>query len=104
MQQGGLRVHHVHSAEGIRTVRLVGELDSFEADHLRDQLADVNDDERLVVDTTELLFIDAAGLAVLVLKAKELGEDRFQLISGPATHRLLELSKELDLFGQSPIT
>lgn len=47
--------------------------------------------KRVVVDTTDLSFIDSSGLRVLVNARSEIGE-RFELVAGPVTDRLIDIA------------
>ena len=64
--------------EGRRIVSVRGEVDVYSAPTLRKSLQDLMDDEHpsLLVDLTEIAFIDSTGLGVLVAgqnRASELG-------------------------------
>lgn len=99
MEKGGFQIRLQDSDEGVRVMKLVGELDLAEADLVRRKIMASDDCTRLVVDTTELTFIDSSGLAALVAGANELGPARFQLIPGRVTERLLEITGTEELFG-----
>jgi anti-anti-sigma regulatory factor len=53
----------------------------------------------VLVDTTEVTFLDSSGFSALPAARRTLGSDRFRLIPGPATLRLLDLTSTADLFG-----
>ena len=77
-------------------VRLLGELDLYNADDVRTALADVSaqEPERVVVDLEEVTFIDSTGLGVLVEARTKLANRRAFLLSRPQveTKRALEIS------------
>jgi anti-anti-sigma factor len=85
--------------DGRRHLTLVGELDIETASTLRSALSEAQADEAaVVVDTTGLTFIDSTGLATLIATRQRMGE-RFTLVAGPTTHRLLRISGTLAMFG-----
>jgi anti-sigma B factor antagonist len=85
--------------DGVRYVQVSGELDLANVEEFRGHLDGCADGERLVVDTSDLSFIDSTGLGVLVSVRKERGPDHLVLIPGPATERLLDLSRLREFFG-----
>jgi anti-sigma B factor antagonist len=90
--QNGLRVE-VYRVEGATVLAVAGELDLATSHTLEEQLelvsAGSNSAEPLILDLTELEFMDSTGLSVLV-KAHQRARDagrRFGLIRG---HRQVE--------------
>ena len=87
----------VEDLDGICVLRVSGELDVYTAVGLRATLDDlaVDDNCRLVVDLTELGFMDSSGLGVLIATKKrvESTNGSFAVVSdgGPVT-RLLTVS------------
>lgn len=79
-------------------VKLSGELDLAGSTALRDALEGFEEGRRVVVDTTDLRFIDSSGLAVLIATRRRLGNG-LVLIPGRATDRLLDLSGSRSVFG-----
>ncbi|HEX2154867.1 MAG TPA: STAS domain-containing protein [Acidimicrobiia bacterium] len=73
-----------------------GELGLSSVDRLQSVILNHLDGAVLVIDTTDLAFLDSTGLGILVSVGKQLGPDRFQLIPGDATLRILELSGTKD--------
>jgi anti-sigma B factor antagonist len=77
-------------------VRLLGELDLYNAGDVRQALADVSaqEPERVVVDLEEVTFIDSTGLGVLVEARAKLANRKAFLIARPQveTRRALEIS------------
>lgn len=59
--------------EAVRFVKLVGELDLAGVGEVESHLASWGNAGRLVVDTTELTFVDCTGLRVLVEAREEWG-------------------------------
>ena len=95
----GLRRDPVIRIEAVGTasvVRLGGELDLYNADQVRSALADVLADspERVVVDLSEVEFIDSTTLGVLIEARTKLDNRRGFLLAAPAleTRRALEIS------------
>jgi anti-sigma B factor antagonist len=79
-----------------RVVRLGGELDLYNAPQVRDALGDACKDspERLVVDLSEVEFIDSTALGVLIEARARLDNRRAFLLAAPGleTRRALEIS------------
>lgn len=86
---------------GVRYVQVSGELDLANVDEFKRHLDGCRDGERLVVDATELSFIDSTGLGALVQARNERGLDLFTLIPGPATERVLDVTGMRGFFGLS---
>jgi anti-sigma B factor antagonist len=88
-----LRVDVVGTA---RVVRLGGELDLYNADQVRTGLADACADspERVVVDMSEVEFIDSTVLGVLIEARTKLDNPRGFILAAPAleTRRALQIS------------
>lgn len=85
--------------KGVRNLRVVGELDMSGVSALFEAIDGWEDLDEIVVDTTELTFIESVGLATLVAIRTALGPERFQLVPGPATNRLLDLTGTRDYLG-----
>jgi len=77
-------------------VRLAGELDLYNAHVVRDALLEAAEEkpERLVVDLTEVSFLDSTALGVLIEARKTLPNRRGFLLAAPGleTRRALEVS------------
>lgn len=85
--------------DGRRELKLSGELDLATVDALRTALSAAwTEKGALVVDTTDVTFIDSTGLATLIAARQRMG-DRLTLIPGPPTRRLLEIAGAIDHFG-----
>lgn len=88
-----IRIEAVGSA---RVVRLGGELDLYNAEQVRSALAEVLAEapERVVVDLSEVEFIDSTALGVLIEARTKLENRRGFLLASPAleTRRALEIS------------
>lgn len=101
MKEGCLTIDRAN-LDGQRRLNLRGELDLNTTPAVRAALSKgQTDGKNIVVDTTGVTFIDSTGLATLVAARQRMGE-RFTLIPGRATLRLLELSGALDHFGLDP--
>jgi anti-anti-sigma factor len=95
----GLRkdpVLSVDGQDGVCVVRLGGELDLYNAQSVREALASAcaQEPQKLVVDLSEVEFIDSTALGVLVEARSLLANRRALLLAAPklATRRALEIS------------
>jgi anti-sigma B factor antagonist len=81
---------------GAVVVRLVGELDLYNAPDIRSALLELASEqpERLVIDLSEVDFVDSTALGVLIeVRAKLENRQSFLLASpGRETHRALTIS------------
>lgn len=86
----------VERAGGAVVVRLAGELDLYNAGELREALAEVcaEEPERVVVDLTEVEFVDSTALGVLIEARARLANKRAFLLAGAGreTARALQVS------------
>jgi anti-sigma B factor antagonist len=77
-------------------VKLGGELDLYNAPQVRDALSQACDDSpgRVVVDLSEVEFIDSTALGVLIEARTKIHNRRAFLLAAPAleTRRALEIS------------
>jgi anti-sigma B factor antagonist len=77
-------------------VKLAGELDLYNAPQVRDALAEASKDPpaRIVVDLSEVEFIDSTALGVLIEARARLQNRRAFLLAAPGleTRRALEIS------------
>jgi anti-anti-sigma factor len=95
----GLREPPVAGVErngGVVVVRLAGELDLYNAHEVREALLQecLEGPERLIVDLSQVKFIDSTALGVLIEARAKLPNRRAFLLAGPAleTRRALEIS------------
>ena len=95
----GLRKHPVLGVDAVgdaHVVRLGGELDLYNAAEVRSALADASAQfpERIVVDLSEVEFIDSTALGVLIeTRTKLKNRDGFLLAApGLETRRALQIS------------
>jgi len=95
----GLRKDPVLGVEkqgGACVVKLAGELDLYNAPQVREALADAcgNSAERVVVDLSEVEFIDSTALGVLIEARTRLANRDAFLLAAPGleTRRALEIS------------
>jgi anti-sigma B factor antagonist len=86
----------VESNDGVVVVRLGGELDLYNAHEIRAALTDAADSnpERIVVDLSQVEFIDSTALGVLIEVRTRLENRRAFLLAAPGaeTRRALEVS------------
>ena len=94
LEQGPVK--EVVSRNGDVVVRLAGELDLYNAPTLRDALfgAAAGRPHRLVIDLSEVAFIDSTALGVLIETRLRLEDRRAFILAGPGveTRRALEVS------------
>jgi anti-sigma B factor antagonist len=81
---------------GAVVVHLVGELDLYNAPEVRTALLEVaaEQPERLVIDLTEVAFVDSTALGVLIEARTKLENRQSFLLASPGleTHRALTIS------------
>jgi anti-sigma B factor antagonist len=86
----------IERRDGAVIVRLVGELDLYNAPEVRTVLLDVcaEQPERVVVDLREVDFVDSTTLGVLIEARTTLANRRSLLLASPRleTHRALTIS------------
>lgn len=84
-------------------VRLTGELDLYNAQLVHDALLEATEraPERLIVDLSEVLFVDSTVLGVLIESRSKLANRRGFLLAAPGveTRRALEISGLAKHFG-----
>lgn len=89
-------VRAVDRRNGAVVVRLVGELDLYNAPEMREALLGLAAEapERLVVDLAEVDFIDSTALGVLIEARTKLPNRQAFLLAAPGleTHRALTIS------------
>jgi anti-sigma B factor antagonist len=89
-------VSSVDERNGAVVVKLAGELDLYNAHAVRDELLAVagRSPDRLVVDLSDVTFIDSTGLGVLIEARTRLPNRRGFLLAAPGveTRRALEIS------------
>jgi anti-sigma B factor antagonist len=86
----------VDRKDGAVVVHLTGELDLYNAPAVREALFEVaaESPDRLVVDLTDVEFIDSTALGVLIEARTKLSNRRAFLLASPGleTHRALQVS------------
>jgi stage II sporulation protein AA (anti-sigma F factor antagonist) len=96
-------VEEARDDDGVRVVRLVGEIDISNADAVNEKLDRMigAGNERLVVDLSALEFMDSSGIAMLLRAAK-----RVESISvrnpTPAVRRIIECTGLADILRIEP--
>jgi len=98
-ETGGLHeppVAGVEDLDGTVVVRLVGELDLYNAHQVREELFAVanREPQRLIVELSGVTFIDSTGLGVLIESRARLANKQGFLLAAPGleTRRALEIS------------
>jgi anti-sigma B factor antagonist len=82
----------VEAAEAVTVCRPVGELDAYTVGQFREALAELATTPRLLIDLSEVPFMDSAGLGALIggiRRAREAGGDVAVACSRPTLTRLL---------------
>ena len=102
-EENRLNEHPVGGIErlnGAVVVRLVGELDLYNAPEMRTALLEVcaEQPERLVVDLGEVDFVDSTALGVLIEARTKLENRRAFLLASPGLFR--RLASEQGLLGR----
>jgi anti-sigma B factor antagonist len=83
---------HITSHEGRTVCRPVGELDAFTVGGFRDHLAELETTGGIVIDLSEVPFMDSAGLGALIggiRRVRDGGGSVAVVCSRPAVLRLL---------------
>ena len=91
----GPPVRGVETRQGAVVVSLAGELDLYNAEELRNALGEATSSapRRVVIDMTEVEFIDSTALGVLVEARSRLGPETFRLAAPQlGTRRTLQVS------------
>jgi anti-sigma B factor antagonist len=86
----------IEVVKAARILRLRGELDLYNSERVREALSDActGDPERVVIDLSDVEFIDSTALGVLIEASKKLSEHRALILAapGPEARRVLEIS------------
>ena len=86
----------VETVEGACVVKLAGELDLYNAQQVRDALTEACSDspQRVIVDLSEVEFIDSTALGILIEARTRMDNHRAFLLAAPGleTRRALEIS------------
>lgn len=82
----------VEECEGYTICRPVGELDAYTVGQFREALAELSSRPKLLIDMSEVPFVDSAGLGALIggiRRAREMGGDVAVCCNRPTLVRLL---------------
>ncbi len=82
----------IEEADGHTVCRPVGELDAYTVGQFRESLGDLANAGRLLIDLSEVPFMDSAGLGALIggiRRAREAGGEVAVACSRPTLTRLL---------------
>jgi anti-anti-sigma factor len=82
--------------DGLARVALKGELDLSTVSLVRDALQGVGSPAVVVLDLSNLSFLDSTGLRLIVTSAEEVSQDgrRFVIVKGPdAVQRVFSITK-----------
>jgi anti-sigma B factor antagonist len=90
------KVSSVRVGPWAHKLRIDGELDLYTAPDVREELAGLSDEVRhVLVDLTQLSFMDSAGLATLVAGARRLRKrdgSMLLVVADPSVLRVLEVT------------
>jgi anti-sigma B factor antagonist len=87
-----LTIHQDRTPEGYLICRLAGELDAFTVSQFRQTLGEMASTSRLLIDLSEVSFVDSAGLGALIggiRRTPELGGDVAVACNRPTLIKLL---------------
>jgi anti-sigma B factor antagonist len=87
-----LNIQQDETADGFVICRPIGELDAFTVSQFRQTLSELASSSRLVIDMSEIPFVDSAGLGALIggiRRTRELGGDVAVACDRPTLVRLL---------------
>jgi anti-sigma B factor antagonist len=92
------RIEQKLSWHGTVVLAVAGDVDLYVAGELKDRLAEAADSgtKTLVLDFTEVTFVDSMGLGVLVGGMKQLravGGELQLVVSSPEVQRILEITR-----------
>lgn len=96
---------YLERSDDFPVVRVVGEIDLATAPELRDRLAEIPSDAgAVVIDLSEVTFLDSTGLSVLVASWKRISEGREHgdirlVVTRPAIQRVLDVTGLAQVFG-----
>jgi anti-anti-sigma factor len=80
-------------------IELIGELDLDGAPRLEEELrrVEASDVTSIIVDLSQLEFIDSTGIRLIVMASERSTADRFALLRGPRqVHRVFEITDLAD--------
>src|SRR5918996_2902878 len=92
IQEDAVLQIQVEECEGYTICRPVGELDAYTVGQFRESLAELATRPKLLIDMSEVPFVDSAGLGALIggiRRAREVGGDVAVCCNRPTLVRLL---------------
>lgn len=97
----------VHEQAGASVVRAEGEVDVSTAPALRQRLYELPESAKVVVDLSEVTFLDSTGLGVLVAALKRVresdaGGDLRLVVTRPQVSKVLEVTGLSTVFSVFP--
>ena len=97
----------VHEEAGASIVSAVGEVDVSTAPELRQRLQELPEGSQVVVDLTDVTFLDSTGLGVLVAALKRVresdaGGDLRLVVTRPQVTKVLEVTGLSTVFSVYP--
>lgn len=91
----------IEARDGLQLVGVAGELDTFGAAGFRDSLSQLGGAERVVIDLTDLTFVDSAGLHALFAATRiskdSGGEVVFVVPASSPVRRVIEIAQLADM-------
>lgn len=93
----------VEQTDAVVIVKVTGEIDLASAPTLKDALSRIDGHAPVVIDLSDVSFLDSSGLSVLVASWKDLSTDQgpgdFRLVvTRPAIQRVLDVTGLSDVF------
>ena len=82
-------------SEGVRVVRVAGDLDLATVSELEDALSRADPVDRLVIDLSECTFLDSSALRAIAQAGRtreSAGEEASLVVSDPGIRRVLEIA------------
>lgn len=97
----------VQQEDGATVVRAVGEIDVSTAPELRARLHELDESATVVVDLSEVTFLDSTGLGVLVatlkrIRESEAGGDLRLVVTRPQVSKVLDVTGLATVFSVFP--
>jgi len=93
VQRSGLDVEVTVAISGGATVRVCGEVDAYSAPHLRTIVRDASivAPGTVVLDMSEVTFLDSTGLGTLIAVGRELASQRNRLLVSRPSDRVWQV-------------